>query len=87
MILDVDLLVSGGLHMTRRLREHVPYKSLPIIGVAKHAGTPIPLGSGLDLVVECPQDAHCLTQALHDLRQSRGFLASPEASLVARYAP
>ena len=84
MMLDLDLLVAGGTQLARRVREHVPYKSLPIIGIAKRPGMTLAPGSGLDLVVE-GYDPCRLARALHALRQARGFLAAPQTSPLARY--
>lgn len=80
VIIDLDMLLAGDLRMTRRLREHVPFKSLPIIGLARPGAPEVPLGSGLDQVIEVQDDVGNLAAALHRLRQARGFLASPEAA-------
>ena len=85
VIVDLELLVSGELRLTRRLRDHVPFKSLPILGLAKPGAPEVPLGSGLDRVIAFQDDPHELFQALHRLRQQRGFLASPEPSSMNRH--
>jgi CheY-like chemotaxis protein len=85
VIVDLAVLGNGGSRLIRHLREHVAYKSLPIIGLAKPEAAAVPLGSGLDLVVEAAEDACTLSQAIHRLRQQRGFLASSEASPISRH--
>ena len=80
VIIDLNVLLAGDMRMTRRLREHVPFKSLPIIGIAKPGSSEVPLGSGLDQVIEFQDDVRDLASALHRLRQARGFLAAPEAA-------
>ncbi len=85
VIVDLAALGIGGIRLIRRLREHVAYKSLPIIGLAKSEAATVPLGSGLDLVIEAAEDARTLSQAIHRLRQQRGFLASSEASPMSRH--
>lgn len=85
VIVDLELLVAGGMRLTRRLRDHVPYKSLPILGLAKPGAPEVPLGSGLDLVIGFHDDPRDLFHALHRLRQQRGFLASPEPSPMNRH--
>ncbi len=84
VFLDVELLQRGGMQLARRLREHVSYKSLPILGIAKQPGITVAPGSGLDLVLE-GQDPNRWARALHALRQSRGFLASPQTAPLSRY--
>lgn len=79
VIIDLEILVAGGMRMTRRLREHVPFKSLPILGLAKPSAPEVPLGSGLDRVLDAQEDPRELFQAIHRLRQQRGLLAAPDA--------
>lgn len=80
VIIDLDVLLAGDMRMTRRLREHVPFKSLPIIGMARPDSPPVPPGSGLDQVIEVQDDVSGLAAALQSLRQARGFLAVQEAA-------
>ena len=85
VLIDLEVLVAGEMRLTRRLRDHVPYKSLPIFGLAKPGTPEIPPGSGLDQVIEAQDDLGDLFHAIHRLRQQRGFLASPEASPLKRH--
>lgn len=83
VFLNLDMIL-GGNNLARRLREHVAFKSLPIIGFAKRPGLHVPPGSGLDLVVDGIEPRRWIS-ALHALRQERGFLAAPHRSPMARY--
>jgi len=85
VIIDLEVLVAGGMRLTRRLRDHVPYKSLPILGFAKPGALEVPPGSGLDLVIEDPDDPRGIFRAIHRIRQQRGLLASPDASPLNRH--
>jgi two-component system response regulator TctD len=87
VLIDLKALLAGEMRLTRRLREHVPFKSLPIIGMAKPGSPEVPLGSGLDQVIEVQDDVDNLACALHHLRQARGFLAAPEAAHLGPHQP
>jgi len=93
VIVDVGVLAAGGMRMTQSLREQVSYKSLPIIGVAKPGAPTLPMGSGLDILVEAQAAAcalshalHCI-RAIHGIRQQRGFLAVPDRLAAIRQLP
>lgn len=85
VIVDVALLVAGEMRLTRRLREHVPYKSLPILGLTKPGAPEVAPGSGLDQVLSFQEDPRDLYHAVHRLRQQRGLLASTESALQNRH--
>lgn len=80
VVVDVALLVEGDMRLTRRLREHVPYKSLPILGLKKPGAPEVGPGSGLDQIIPYQDDPRDLYHAVHRLRQQRGLLASAESS-------
>lgn len=85
VVVDLSVLENEEPPLARRLREHVAYKSLPIVGIARADAPPVPLGSGLDLVVEAENDVRGLILAIQRLRQQRGFLASRGTSPLNRH--